>query len=277
LTPSPTIADARAGGGPRLAAKPCCAATARQAHRYHRRQLCWWRGAYAEHLRYSALGGAATPGIGETAGAFFSRGAGTGPFERIQALRGQLAPIQQAVDAYKSAADDPKTKPAALNKALVDTLARIDALGPQARASGRDVGELKCEVLALGTAVNDARASQEAIDAINGKGLSAELAEPKAAHKVRDAADEAAKAWDRVLAAIKRDAANFKAAEIKFSSGSDLDGIVAGSMRARVPMPQARCSTRRTNLAESEPPVSDSSRAQPSPAQESGAADQRLS
>ncbi|WP_010218846.1 phage tail length tape measure family protein [Sphingomonas sp. PAMC 26621] len=135
----------------------------------------------------TALKGSSTIGTGETlvdfGKALLSSNTMTGPVESLMGSVGkrinQLGPLTRDLNAYKTAAEsyaavlnDPKASPAAVtaannafNASLDQTMTKI---GASAGSAGRDVMEVKKQVLALGTALNDQNAMKQALGVVNG-------------------------------------------------------------------------------------------------------------
>jgi hypothetical protein len=89
------------------------------------------------------------------------------PGEFANQTRNRLAPLRAVVGEYTKLVNTPGVAQATLDKALDNTLKRIDAIG----ASGRDVIKTKQQVLDLARTLNDQKANQLVLDAINGKGI----------------------------------------------------------------------------------------------------------
>lgn len=117
------------------------------------------------------LSTAGSASVVDNVSAFFSRGGGSSPSDRLAALRGSTAAIQRELDAYSRAVNNPKASTEQLDQALTSVLNRLDKLGPLAKVAGKDVMTLKQEVLALGTARNDRSSYQMALDALEGRGV----------------------------------------------------------------------------------------------------------
>lgn len=93
----------------------------------------------------------------------------------VKNLAARLAPVKAAVEDYVQLTSIPGASQSALDKGLDATIRRIDALSAAGKLAGRDAIEAKQAVLALGTTLNDQRANQLVLDALNGKGVAAEL------------------------------------------------------------------------------------------------------
>lgn len=105
------------------------------------------------------------------------------------AIDSRLAPLRDVLSTYSDLVNrpglnlgDPKTV-AELNAGLDATLAKIDTLDKAGQLAGRDAIKVKQQVLALGTTINDQIANQQAIDALDGKGLATDLRQPTKAKK----------------------------------------------------------------------------------------------
>lgn len=119
---------------------------------------------------------------------FLTHGGRSGAAESNRDLQSDLAPLKSVVDDYAAAINRvdlsrlTSLKPGELDgvAAKVGTLtsgaiAQLDKLGASGKLAGRDLIETKKSVLDLGKAVQDQIANQLAIDAADGKGVSALL------------------------------------------------------------------------------------------------------
>lgn len=130
-----------------------------------------------------ALAGVALPNLAEGAAASLSGVGSTtagsvnyaGAAAGAQALISKLGPLKAVVQDYVSLTQIAGVSQGALDKGLDATLRRIDGLAKSGRLAGRDAIEAKQAVLALGTTLNDQRANKEVLDAIDGKGIAADL------------------------------------------------------------------------------------------------------
>lgn len=126
-----------------------------------------------------ALGKIGDPTLLETVGNTFvggpSYGGAGGQGDRVLAnIRAQanaLKPVRDVVQDYINLTSVAGASQASLDKGLDATLRRIDGLSKAGKLAGRDAIEAKKAVLALGTTLNDQKANQLVLDAINGKGI----------------------------------------------------------------------------------------------------------
>ncbi len=126
-------------------------------------------------------------------------------------LQAQLAPLRETLDLYSRIANDPRSKPADVDKALTATLNKVDALGNAGKLAGRDLIEAKQAVLALGTALNDQRANQQVLDVIAGGDIPAELKPYARDKKARTKKPKKAPDTDGLVARVREDIASLTA------------------------------------------------------------------
>lgn len=173
-----------------------------------------------------ALSGSASPTLlerlSDTAVGGPSYGGAGGQGEQINAnlrARGKsLAPLKSVLDQYTDVArsyqtllNAPSVAASTLSKAdrdfatfLNGTIARIDDLGKSGKLAGRDIIDLKKQVLDVARPLNDQRANQQVVDVLNGKPIPDDLrpyrrdktTRPKADHTVEREANR-----DRALQA----------------------------------------------------------------------------
>ncbi|HEU4958961.1 MAG TPA: hypothetical protein VFT56_01020 [Sphingomonas sp.] len=105
--------------------------------------------------------------------------------------RNALGPLKSVLDDYAAVVNRPGlnlSDPATvkqLNDALETAIGKVDTLQKKGQLGGRDPIDSKKAILALGTAINDQIANQEALDALEGKGIAADLVPWSKPHKSR--------------------------------------------------------------------------------------------
>jgi len=119
-----------------------------------------------------------------------------------------LGPLRGVLDDYSKIINqpglnlgDPKTVEQ-LNTALDQTLAKVDKLDKAGQLAGRNPVKVKQAILALGTSINDQIANQQALDALDGKGLAADLRQP--GHTKKPPKDRSAEIASRNAAELAR-------------------------------------------------------------------------
>lgn len=127
------------------------------------------------------------------------------------ALQAQLAPLRETLDLYSRVANDPRSKPADIDRALTSTLNKVDALGKAGKLAGRDLIEAKEAVLKLGTALNDQRANQDVLDVIAGGAVPDELKPYSRGRKPRVKKPKKAPDTDGFVARVREDIASITA------------------------------------------------------------------